>query len=120
METWQQAIATKTPLPGRAILLTFDDGYLDFFTYAHPLLQAYGFSATVFLVAERVGKSNQWDEIYGESVPLMDWVQIRQLQAQGIEFGSHSTTHRPLTALSVPEGFVTQLPLERDRATWQE
>lgn len=103
LETWQQAIATKTPLPGRAILLTFDDGYLDFFTYAHPLLQAYGFSATVFLVAEQVGKSNQWDEIYGESVPLMDWEQIRQLQAQGIEFGSHSTTHRPLTALSVPE-----------------
>ncbi|MBD2109856.1 trifunctional glycosyltransferase/class I SAM-dependent methyltransferase/polysaccharide deacetylase [Nodosilinea sp. FACHB-13] len=103
LETWQRAIITKNPLPGRAILLTFDDGYLDFLTYAYPLLQAYGFSATVFLVADHVGQSNQWDNIYGEDIPLMTWAQIRQLQAQGIEFGSHSASHRPLTSLTVEE-----------------
>lgn len=103
LETWRQAIAHKQPLPGRAIILTFDDGYLDFLTYAYPILQEYGFSATVFLVSEQVGKSNQWDTVYGERVPLMDWSQIRQLQAQGIEFGSHTATHRPLTALSAAE-----------------
>lgn len=103
LKTWGEAIAHKQPLPGRAIVLTFDDGYLDFLTYAYPILQTYGFSATVFLVADQVGKSNQWDTVYGERVPLMDWSQIRQLQAQGIEFGSHTVTHRPLTALSAAE-----------------
>jgi len=103
LAVWQKAIATKQPLPGRAIILTFDDGYLDFFEHAYPALKQYGFSATVFLVADRVGQSNQWDAIYGEEVPLMDWSQIRQLQAQGIEFGSHTATHRHLTALSVED-----------------
>ncbi|MBW4459914.1 MAG: glycosyltransferase [Nodosilinea sp. WJT8-NPBG4] len=103
LEVWQQAIADRQPLPGRAIVLTFDDGYLDFFTYAFPLLQEYGFSATVFLVAERVGQTNAWDAQYSELVPLMDWEHIRQLQVQGVEFGSHSATHRPLTSLSLTE-----------------
>jgi len=103
LAAWQKAIATKQPLPGRAIILTFDDGYLDFFEHAYPALKQYEFSATVFLVADRVGQSNQWDTIYGEEVPLMDWFQIRQLQAQGVEFGSHTATHRHLTALSIEE-----------------
>ncbi len=94
---------TQKNLPGRAILLTFDDGYEDFFTHAYPLLREYGFSATVFLVADRVGQTNQWDAGYGEDLALMTWEQIRQLQAQGIEFGSHSATHRPLTGLSLAE-----------------
>ncbi|WP_017299502.1 trifunctional glycosyltransferase/class I SAM-dependent methyltransferase/polysaccharide deacetylase [Nodosilinea nodulosa] len=103
LAAWQKAIATKQPLPGRAIVLTFDDGYLDFFEHAYPALKKYGFSATVFLVADRVGQSNQWDAVYGEDVQLMDWPQIRQLQAQGIEFGSHTATHRHLTALSIED-----------------
>lgn len=102
-DAWREAVAARRPLPGRAIAFTFDDGYLDFYTYAQPLLQAYGFSATVFLVANRVGQTNRWDQGYGEEVPLMNWEQIRQLQAQGIEFGSHSASHYPLTCLSVEE-----------------
>lgn len=100
LEDWRIAMATKQPLPGRAVLITFDDGYLDFLTYAYPLLKRYGFSAVVFLVAHNVGKSNSWDRAYGEELPLLDWEQIRQLQAEGIEFGSHTCSHRPLTGLS--------------------
>jgi peptidoglycan/xylan/chitin deacetylase (PgdA/CDA1 family)/2-polyprenyl-3-methyl-5-hydroxy-6-metoxy-1,4-benzoquinol methylase len=103
LETWRQAIATKQPLPGRAVLITFDDGYLNFFTTAYPLLKQYGFSATVFLVADYVGQLNRWDTSYEEELPLMDWHQIRQLQAAGIEFGSHTATHQLLTSLSIPE-----------------
>lgn len=99
LEEWRVAMATKKPLPGRAVLITFDDGYLDFLTYAWPLLKRYGFSAIVFLVADLVGKSNVWDCAYGEDIPLLNWEQIKQLQEEGVEFGSHSTSHHYLTSL---------------------
>ncbi|OUL28411.1 glycosyl transferase family 2 [Nostoc sp. T09] len=116
-QKWQLAMATRQPLPGRAIAITFDDGYLDFYEYAWPLLKKYNFTVTVFLVAERVGTSNSWDEAYEEEVPLLGWREIHQLQSEGVEFGSHAATHQPLTALSlteiVQEGARSRAILER-------
>jgi len=103
LEDWRTAMETRKPLPGRAVLITFDDGYLDFFTHAWPLLKRYGFSATVFLVADEIGRTNTWDRSYGEEIPLLGWKEIRQLRDEGVEFGSHSASHRPLTGLSVEE-----------------
>jgi peptidoglycan/xylan/chitin deacetylase (PgdA/CDA1 family)/2-polyprenyl-3-methyl-5-hydroxy-6-metoxy-1,4-benzoquinol methylase len=97
---WGEAILKKQPLPGRAILITFDDGYQDFYNFAFPLLKRYGFSATVFLVADRIGQTNIWDTVYNEELPLMGWDTIKELQSQGIEFGAHTATHPHLTALS--------------------
>lgn len=103
LEEWRAAMEVKKPLPGRAVHITFDDGYLDFLTHAWPLLKGYGFSATVFLVADAIGQSNHWDRVYGEETPLLGWKELRQLQNEGVEFGSHSASHRPLTALSLEE-----------------
>lgn len=103
LEDWRIAMATRTPLPGRAVLITFDDGYLDFLTYAWPLLKRYGFTATVFLAVDHVGQSNRWDQVYGEDIPLLGWQEIKQLQAEGVEFGSHSASHRSLISLSFEE-----------------
>jgi peptidoglycan/xylan/chitin deacetylase (PgdA/CDA1 family) len=103
LEDWQQAVLTKKPLPGRAVLITFDHGYQDFCDYAWPLLQKYGFSATVFLVAEHIGGTSSWDTVNDEKIPLLGWEQIHQLQHQGVEFGSQSATHRHLTGLSFAE-----------------
>lgn len=100
---WLRALESKEPLPGRAVLITFDDGYRDFAEHAGRLLKEYGFSALVFLVADSVGGTNRWDEAYGESLPLLGWEEIRRLRAAGIDFGSHTATHRPLTALSAAE-----------------
>jgi peptidoglycan/xylan/chitin deacetylase (PgdA/CDA1 family)/GT2 family glycosyltransferase len=103
LEAWSGAMLAQSPIPGRAILLTFDDGYLDFRTHAWPLLKRFGFSAIVLLVAERIGSSNSWDEARGEEVPLLGWKDIRQLQDEGVAFGSHSATHPYLTALSAAD-----------------
>ncbi|MEG4516965.1 sulfotransferase [Microcoleus sp. AT9b-C5] len=116
-ENWQSAKRDKTPLPGKAVLMTFDGGYLDFFQYAWPLLKRFDFTATVFLVAESIGKTNSWEKAEFEEVQLMGWQEIRQLRDAGIEVGSMSATHQPLTALSpteiVREGAKSRAILER-------
>ncbi|MEG4205080.1 sulfotransferase [Microcoleus sp. Pol7_A1] len=117
-EDWRSAKLDKTPLPGKAVLLTFDGGYLDFFQYAWPLLKRFDFTATVFLVAESIGKTNSWEKAEFEEVKLMGWPEIRQLRNAGIEFGSMSATYQPLTALSpteiVREGAKSRAILERE------
>lgn len=49
MEEVIQAIDGKTELPGNALLLTFDDGYIDNFTVALPLLKKYGMQGSFFI-----------------------------------------------------------------------
>jgi peptidoglycan/xylan/chitin deacetylase (PgdA/CDA1 family) len=83
-------------------VLTFDDGYDAIRTEALPLLRARGFSATVFAVSGRLGGRNDWDrERPGE--PLLSAGGLKELQAAGIEVGSHGATHRALTALDDAE-----------------
>jgi peptidoglycan/xylan/chitin deacetylase (PgdA/CDA1 family)/SAM-dependent methyltransferase len=103
LEEWHTAMEAHEPLPGRAVLITFDGGYLDFLTYAWPLLKQYDFSATVFLVADEIGMSSGWDRVYGEEIALLGWEAIHQIHDEGGEFGSLSASHRPLTALSLAE-----------------
>jgi peptidoglycan/xylan/chitin deacetylase (PgdA/CDA1 family) len=77
--------------------LTFDDGYRDFLTSALPLLERYGFGATVFAVAGLVGGTNLWDE--GLGWPLLDKDELREVRARGIEVGSHGLSHIRLAGL---------------------
>jgi peptidoglycan/xylan/chitin deacetylase (PgdA/CDA1 family) len=91
------------PLPGKPIILTFDDGYQDFLSTAMPVLRYYGFSATVFLVADRIGGAADWDAGYGEAAPLLSWQEVHALQAAGTEFGCHSAVHRPMTGMHLAE-----------------
>lgn len=89
-----------TLLPSKPIAITFDDGYLDTYINAFPILVQHGFTATVFIVAERVGKKADWVEAPDiESPALMSWVQIREMSSMGFSFGSHSCTHPQLTSL---------------------
>ena len=93
----------EAPPPGsRRAVLTFDDGYRGALTRALPALLARGFSATVFVVADKLGGANDWDEeTPGEA--LLSGDEIRELHAKGIEIGSHGATHRALTRLSDDE-----------------
>jgi peptidoglycan/xylan/chitin deacetylase (PgdA/CDA1 family) len=84
----------------RAVVLTFDDGYLDTVTTAAPMLASYGFRATIFVVTDLVGQTAQWAAGRGgEQVRLANWDQIRSLHAAGWEVGLHSATHPDLTKL---------------------
>jgi len=100
---WLSAVRRRQPLPPRPVVITFDDGYRDFEANAWPVLQRYGFGALVFLVADLIGDTARWDADHGEPLPLMGWSEIRRLVSQGIEFGAHSATHRPMTGLTPAE-----------------
>jgi len=86
-------------LPHRPIILTFDDGYRSTYEIAWPLLRRHGCAATVFLVSDLVGKTNAWDADELQE-PLLGPAEIAELRAGGIEFGSHTRTHAPLTTVS--------------------
>jgi len=63
------------------LVLTFDDGYEDFYTEVFPRMAEYGLKALVFLVAERIGQSNLWDQQRGmQKRNLLQIDQIRELQ----------------------------------------
>lgn len=103
LDEWDQARRGGGALSGRPVLITFDDGYRDFAETAWPILQRSGFEAHVFLVADRVGSEAEWDRYYGDPAPLMDWRAIARLASEGVTFGSHLMTHRPLDRLSFAE-----------------
>ncbi len=92
--------ALSPEAPPRPVVLTFDDGYADFYEQAWPLLRERGMTATVFLVTGALDGTNLWDHDKGEpSEALMSREQVRELDAAGVEFGGHTHTHRELTTL---------------------
>jgi peptidoglycan/xylan/chitin deacetylase (PgdA/CDA1 family)/2-polyprenyl-3-methyl-5-hydroxy-6-metoxy-1,4-benzoquinol methylase len=103
LDEWATARRLNTPLPGRAVLVTFDDAYVDFGDVAWPLLQRYGFPATLFVPTAHVGGDSAWDERFGATAPLLDWDRLRELSAAGLCIGAHGHTHRPLPGLTPTE-----------------
>jgi len=100
LRDYQMFLDGKLDLPNKPVILTFDDGYLDFYQCAYPLLHEFGFKAVVFVLGERKIKSNFWDERLGiGGAPLMDGRHILELHEEGFEIGSHSLSHARLTEL---------------------
>lgn len=90
--------------PEKSFVITFDDGYEDLYSTVWPILDKFGFTATIFLVAERVGGESDWEGQNGVSAgPLLSWGQIQELAARGFTFGSHTLTHPRLTSLEEKE-----------------
>lgn len=90
-------IAEK-PLPPKTVVITFDDGYRDNYDVALPLLTRYGFTATNFLVADRIGGVANW-EGQRTPVPMMSWQQVREWHESGMSLGSHTLTYPDLRLL---------------------
>lgn len=88
---------TGRPLPGRPVVLTFDDGFTDFAVTALPVLRAHGFAATLFVPTGYVGSTAGFLRDCGEEQrPVLSWPQLRDVAAEGVEVASHSHTHPQL------------------------
>ena len=89
---------------GSVFGITFDDGYENNLRCALPVLQRFGFTATCYAVADRVGESNDWDQAHGvPQVPLMNAEQMQTWIDAGQEIGSHTLTHRDLSTLDIEQ-----------------
>jgi len=78
--------------PARAVVLTFDDGYMDAYTTALPLLQQRGFVGTFYIVSGFVGQPG-----------YMGWAELGALRDAGMEIGAHTISHPDLTTLGLDE-----------------
>jgi len=74
-------------MPLRPVVITFDDGNLDIYENAYPILQKYGFNATFYIV-----------DRYINGKDMISTAQVKELIAQGWEIGSHSKSHVDLTS----------------------
>lgn len=90
--------------PG-AVALTFDDGYLNFFEHALPVLAEYQFPATVFVVSGYCGLHNGWrsSQRNPARLELMGWRELREVARLGVALGAHTVNHPDLAALPEDE-----------------
>ena len=84
------ALEGKGSLPERPVLITFDDGYIDNYQCAFPILKQHNMRACIFLISEYVSLYPNY----------LTWEQLAEMQLSGIEFGSHTVDHNVLTELS--------------------
>ena len=83
----------------KSVVITFDDGFADLALNALPLLQQFGFTATVFLPTRYIGDS----PLYFNNRRCLSWEEARELSKAGICIGSHTVTHPRLELLSSAE-----------------
>lgn len=83
----------------KAVVITFDDGFADFYRYAFPVLSEYGFTATVFVITGLM-KSQRMSFKGTECLNLSE---VRQLHSRGISIGSHTVSHPDLSLLKQDE-----------------
>ena len=81
------------------VLLTFDDGFLDNYSVAYPIMKQFGVKAMFMISTELVGKKNAGTQ----NMDYMTADQILQLSRDGNEICSHTATHHRMSALDDSE-----------------
>jgi peptidoglycan/xylan/chitin deacetylase (PgdA/CDA1 family) len=84
----------KKQIPGKNVIITFDDGYYSLYEYALPIMSEYGFTATLFLSTGYIGNEydlHDFEFVRGDR--QLTWEEIRTLSANGWSIQSHGVTH---------------------------
>jgi peptidoglycan/xylan/chitin deacetylase (PgdA/CDA1 family) len=80
----------------KQLVITFDDGFADFYRSAFPVLHRYGFQATMYLPTAHIADNRS----QFKRKECLTWDEVRELSRHGIKFGSHTVTHPLLRTLS--------------------
>lgn len=88
---------------GKAVGITFDDGYRDVHQNALPVLVELGFTATTYFVSRQVDGHNKWDEGRMPQAPCMTRRELREWMENGQEVGAHTLDHARLGELDEVE-----------------
>ncbi len=106
-----EALEGKARMTRRPVVITFDDGFRDFYTEAFPVLRRHSFSATMYLPTAFIGENRL---MFKSRECLRIRQEVRELHRQGIQFGSHTVNHPTLIAISWPD-IEMELRLSRER-----
>lgn len=89
LEDFQRFLEDRNvELPEKPVLITFDDGYLDNFENAYPILRKYGMAGAFFIITDMLGHEERLASDH-----------IVEMAQGGMSFGSHTVTHRALAEL---------------------
>ncbi|MFC2337788.1 MAG: polysaccharide deacetylase family protein [Negativicutes bacterium] len=98
------ALVDGAELPENPVLITFDDGYMDNYTNAYPILKKYGLKATIFVITGFLDRAQPG---------YFTWGQAAEMEASGlINIESHTVTHTSLTDLTEEQ---VKMELERSK-----
>lgn len=97
MEELYGFFVENKPIPKKSVVITFDDGYLDNYKYAYPILKEFNLKATIFVIASNIDKDNR----------SMNSKQLKELQNNGIDIQSHTLNHEELNKLSYEKQLKT-------------
>ncbi|MEK6263792.1 MAG: polysaccharide deacetylase family protein [Clostridium sp.] len=89
--------AKNKPVPEKSVVLTFDDGYVDNYVEALPILNEFEFKATFFVITGAVGKSKNY----------MNIEQLKEMESSGMDIQSHTVHHKNLKELSYEKQLET-------------
>ncbi|MFC1658311.1 polysaccharide deacetylase family protein [Candidatus Omnitrophota bacterium] len=98
LEELVEGIKNNKMFKHNTVVITVDDGYKDNYVNAYPVLKKYGFPATIFIIANFIGRREGF----------MDWRQVREMSAAGISFGSHTKNNAYLPSV------------EKEKVLWDE
>lgn len=84
-------------LEGNVVCLTFDDSYTSALTYGREVMLSKNVRGTFYAVAERIGRTSDWDEERAQ--PLAPLELLLEAQDQGFEIGNHTKSHPKLNEL---------------------
>ncbi len=115
LDEYEQVVKGEKDVPERSIVITFDDGYADFYSQALPIAKQYGIKLNVFVCTGLVEGSTAeiypdipaharaHREAYPEFWRALNWDEVRKLKADGVGIGFHGHSHRKLAQMTIEE-----------------
>ncbi len=85
LESFFDFINLKRGLPEKSVVITFDDGWRSSYTIAYPVLEKYGFPATLFIYTDFISANNS---------NALTWEMLKEMNDKGLDVQVHSKTHQ--------------------------